>query len=113
VIPGRLLFSKDAEYQPDGAVYFSCLCGIQVAGEVPKPRSVDCAHLVDEHAGPDSVHFDLWSEDRGLRAGGSRRDDQRGEQYPVALDRDRVPRSALLTSGRVLVGAKPEQVTTH
>ena len=74
---------------------------------------VDCAHLVNEHASSDSVHLDLWPEDRGLCAGGGRGNDQCGEQDPVALDRDRVPVAALLMPGGVLAGAQPVQVTTH
>jgi hypothetical protein len=105
--------SQDAKYETDGPVDFSCLCGVKAAGEIAQPAGVDRAELIDEHAGPGSIHFDLGPEDRGLRAGGRRGDYQRGEQDPVALDCDCVPRAALLVPGGVLDRAEPEQVTTH
>ena len=86
---------------------------VKAAREVAQPAGVDRAHLIDEHARPGSVHLDLWPEDRCLRAGGSRGDDQRGEQDPVTLDRDGVPRAALLMPGGVLARAQPEQVITQ
>jgi hypothetical protein len=110
---GRSGISEDAEHEADGSVDLSCLYRVKAAGEVAQPAGVDGAHLIDEHAGPGSVHLDLWPEDRGLRARRSRRDDQRREQDPVTLDRDRVPGAALLMPGGVLVGAQPVKVTTH
>ena len=82
---------------------------------VPIARSadVDRAHLIDEHVSPGSVQVDFRAEDRGLRGSGHRGDDKRGEQDPVALDRDRVPGAALLMPGGVLGGPQPVQVTTH
>jgi hypothetical protein len=110
---GTLGRSENSEHEPDGPVDISCLHGIKAAGEVAQSAGVDRAHLVDENAGPSSVQLDLRPEDRRLRAGGSRGDDQRGEQDSVTLDRNCVPGAALLVPGGVLAGAQPEQVTTH
>jgi hypothetical protein len=109
----RLTVSENAEHEPHGPIDFSCLCGVKAAGEVAQPAGIDCAHLIDEHASPGSVHLNLRPEDRGLRAGGSRGDYQRREQDPVALDRNCVSGPALLMPDGVLIGAQPEQVTTH
>ena len=89
-------FSENSEHEPDGPVDLSCLHGVKATGEVAQPAGVDRAHLVDEYAGPGSVQLDLRAEDRGLRAGGTRGDDQRGEQDSVTLDRNCVPGAALL-----------------
>src|SRR4249920_3438525 len=97
--------SENSEDEPDGPIDLSCLGGVKAAGEAAQPAGVDRAHLVDEYAGPGSVHFDLRPEDRRLRAGGSRGDDQRGEQDSVTLDRNCVPGAALLVPGGVLAGA--------
>lgn len=109
--PGAV--SENSEDEPDGPVDLSCLGGVKAAGEVAQSAGVDRAHLVDEYAGPGSVHLDLRPEDRRLRAGGSRGDDQRGEQDSVTLDRNCVPGAALLVPGGVLAGSQPVQVTTH
>ena len=99
------LVSQNAEYQPDGPVDLSCPCCVEAACEVTQSVGIDRAHLIDEHTSPCSVHLDLWPEDRGLRTGGSRGDDQRGKQNPVTLDRDCVPGAALLMPGGFLAGA--------
>jgi hypothetical protein len=105
--------SEDSEHEADGPVDLSCLHGVKATGEVAQPAGVDRAHLVDEYAGPGSVQLNLRPEDRRLRAGGSRGDDQRGEQDSVTLDRNCVPGATLLVPGGVLARAQPEQVTTH
>src|SRR5260370_13879013 len=105
--------SENSEHEPDGPVDFSCLRGVKATGEVAQPAGVDRAHLVDEYAGPGSVQLDLRPEDRRLRAGGSRGDDQRGEQDSVTLDRNCVPGAALLMPGGVLARTQSVQVTTH
>ena len=64
----RARFSEDAKHEPDGLFDLAYLCGIQTAGKVAEPRRIDCAHLIDEHAGARSVHHDLGPEDRRLRA---------------------------------------------
>ena len=110
---GTRIVSENSEHQSDGPVDLSCLHGVKATGEVAQPAGVDRAHLVDEYAGPGSVQLDLRPEDRRLRAGGSRGDDQLGEQDSVTLDRNCVPGAALLVPGGVLAGAQPEQVTTH
>jgi hypothetical protein len=101
--PGAV--SENSEDEPDGPVDLSCLGGVKAAGEAAQPTGVDRAHLVDEYAGPGSIHFDLRPEDRRLRAAGSRGDDQRGKQDSVTLDRNCVPGAALLVPGGVLAGA--------
>jgi hypothetical protein len=102
---GPRAVSENSEDEPDGPVDLSCLGGVKAAGEAAQQTGVDRAHLVDEYAGPGSIHFDLRPEDRRLRAGRSRGDDQRGEQDSVTLDRNCVPGAALLVPGGVLAGA--------
>ena len=61
----------------------SCPHGVKAAGGVAQLTGVDRAHLVDEYAGPGPVQLDLRPEDRRLRAGGSRSDNQHGKQDSV------------------------------
>jgi len=87
---------ESPEDQLDGAVDFSSLRCVEAAREVSEAAGVDGSHLVDQHQGPGAVHLDLGAEDCGLCAGGCRGDDEGGEQDRVALDRDCIPRAALL-----------------
>ena len=105
--------SQDAEYQADGPVDLCGLDGIKAAGEITEPGRVDGTHLIDEHAGPCSIHVDLGPEDSTLRAGRGRGDDQRGQRNRIALDGYRISWPALLMPGRVFRGAQPVEVTTH
>jgi len=102
---GPRAVSENSEDEPDGPVDLARLGGVKAAGEAAQPAGVDRAHLVNEYAGPGSVHFDLRPEDRRLRASGSRGNDQRGEQDSVTLDCNCVPGAALLVPGGVLAGA--------
>ncbi len=105
--------SENSEHEPDGPVDLSCLRCVKAAGEVAQSAGVDRAHLIDQYAGPGSVQLDFRPEDRRLRAGGSRGDDQRGKQDSVTLDRNCVPGGSLLVPAGVFARAQPEQVTTH
>jgi hypothetical protein len=97
--------SQDAEYQADGPVDLSGLDSIEAAGEITEPGRVDGTHLVDEHAGPCSIHVDLGPKDSGLRADRGRGDDQRGQRNSIALDGHRIPWAALFMPGSVFRGA--------
>ena len=101
---GSPVHLESAEDQLDGSVDFSGLRCVEAACEVSEAAGVDGSHLVDQYEGPGAVHLDLGAEDRGLGAGGCRGDDEGGEQDRVALDRDCVPRAALLVARGVLPG---------
>jgi hypothetical protein len=63
-LPGavpRCVFShlEQLEHEPERRIQLAHFLGAEPPGEVPQPPDINTGHLVNNNAGPDSVHVDL------------------------------------------------------